>query len=300
MSPAGSRSLFRGALMVSRRSISSFNKTPPAANKGHHADTEQAMPIGSYYEACMAKPQPIPATKPEELPTTSTTKSSRSTAKKTASARKNYSNRDTNSMLICTSPRTEDPGETVDTSAAPAPSPTAEPATAQEKAKIIFGTRLAGPVERAERLKALQNRSTLVAGVLIPPRPEEPDNCCMSGCVNCVWDQYRDDMEAWASSNAIAEKRLQEQQEPPGVLGSVSATKGTEGSDRAGAPQPSHSEAMSMDDDGGGSSTLRQPEISKNMWDDDLYKDIPVGIREFMRTEKKLKERHHEEGSFGG
>ncbi|KAK7942631.1 uncharacterized protein PG986_011744 [Apiospora aurea] len=300
MSSAGSRSLFRGAQMISRRSISSFNKTPPAANKGHHANTEQAMPIGSYYEAIMAKPQPIPETKPEEPPTTSATKSSRSTAKKTASARKNYSNRAPDSMLMCTSPKTEDGGETVDTSAAPAPSPTAEPATAQEKAKIIFGTRLAGPIERAERLRALQSRSSLIGGVLVPPRPEEPDNCCMSGCVNCVWDQYRDDMEEWASASAAAEKRLQEQQEPPEAIGSVSAAKGTKGSDGAGASQPSHGKTTSMEDDGGGSHTLRQPEISKNMWDEDLYKDIPVGIREFMKTEKKLKTRHHEEGSVGG
>ncbi|KAK8097851.1 uncharacterized protein PG998_013337 [Apiospora kogelbergensis] len=193
MSPAGSRSLFRGALMVSRRSISSFNKTPPAANQGHKASTEQAMPIGAYYEACLGKPQPIPATKPEEPPATSTTKSSRSTtAKKTAAA-------------------AQEAGDTVDTSAAPAPSPTSEPATAQEKAKIIFGTRLAGPIERAERLKALRNQGTRVGGVLIPPRPDEPDNCCMSGCVNCVWDQYRDDMEEWAAANALADKRLQEQ-----------------------------------------------------------------------------------------
>ncbi|KAK8878932.1 oxidoreductase-like protein [Apiospora arundinis] len=285
MSPAGSRSLLRGAMMVSRRSISSFNKTPPAANKGHKADTAQAMPIGAYYEACLGMPQPIPKTKPEEPPVTSTTKSSRSTAKKTAAA-------------------AQDSGETVDTSAAPAPSPTSEPATAQEKAKIIFGTRLAGPVERAEKLKALRNQSTLIAGVLVPPRPEEPDNCCMSGCVNCVWDQYRDDMEEWASANAVAEKRLQEQkvQSSGDVLGSASVAKGTEisESEGAGAPRPNVSEAMSMDDDGGSSIKHHQPEISKNMWNDDLYKDIPVGIREFMKTEKKLKERHHEEGTLGG
>lgn len=195
----------------------------------------------------------------------------------------------------------EDSGETVDTRAAPAPSPTAEPATAQEKAKIIFGTRLAGPVERAERLKALQNRSTLVAGVLVPPRPEEPDNCCMSGCVNCVWDQYRDDMEGWAAANAEAEKRLQEQQSPPDVLGgSTSAANGTAGVDGAGAPRPSYNEAVSMDDGGGSSSAHHQPVLNKNMWDDDLYKDIPVGIREFMKTEKKLKNRHQDEGSVGG
>lgn len=30
-------------------------------------------------------------------------------------------------------------------------------------------------------------KGTIVAGVRIPPKPLEPDNCCMSGCVNCTW-----------------------------------------------------------------------------------------------------------------
>lgn len=141
----------------------------------------------------------------------------------------------------------------------------------------------------------------MVGGVLVPPRPEEPDNCCMSGCVNCVWDQYRDDMEEWAAANAEAEQRLQEQQSPPDtVLASTSAADGTAGVDGTGASRPSYKEAVSMDDDGGGSSAHHQPVLSKDMWDDDLYKDIPVGIREFMKTEKKLKNRHQEEGSVGG
>lgn len=51
--------------------------------------------------------------------------------------------------------------------------------------------------------------------------------------------------------------------------------------------------AMSMDDDGGGSETnwdengiLEVGERGK-----DLFEGVPVGIREFMRTEKRLKER---------
>ena len=62
---------------------------------------------------------------------------------------------------------------------------------------------------------------------------------------------------------------------------------------------------MSMDDDGGGSETN---------WDgaevgsggggeagmEKLFEGVPVGIREFMRTEKRLKERHKREGTSGG
>ncbi|RYC59077.1 hypothetical protein CHU98_g7138 [Xylaria longipes] len=65
-----------------------------------------------------------------------------------------------------------------------------------------------------------------------------------------------------------------------------------------------------MDDDGGGSETdwritekemakTDRPKIAKDLWDDDLYSKVPVGIREFIKHEKKLKKKHEEEGTFG-
>jgi len=123
----------------------------------------------------------------------------------------------------------------------------------------------------------------------------------MSGCVNCVWDRYRDDVEEWVSASTKAEKALQAQrsQGPPHVLGSVSAVKGMAGLQGPGA--------VSMEDDGGGSEADWQadmkkadrPSIAKDLWDDDLYKNIPVGIREFMKQEKRLKEKHTRDGTFG-
>jgi hypothetical protein len=96
----------------------------------------------------------------------------------------------------------------------------------------------------------------------------------MSGCVNCVWDLYRDEMEEWAATSKEARRRLGEQ--------------GT-GLMRAGDGTLAHV-ATSMDNDGGG---------SEGNWDggggleqEDLFGNIPVGIREFMRTEKRLKEKH--------
>ncbi|MCJ1412719.1 hypothetical protein MMC19_006817 [Ptychographa xylographoides] len=134
------------------------------------------------------------------------------------------------------------------------------------KARVVFGSRLAGPAARRREIDA---KSTTIAGVLVPQRPQEPDNCCMSGCVNCVWDIYRDDIEEWAAKSR--EARMKEMM-----------AKGADNS-------------QSMDDDGGGSETNWSPGEGR-----DLFADIPVGIREFMRTEKILKMRHQGEGSKGG
>ena len=85
--------------------------------------------------------------------------------------------------------------------------------------------------------------------------------------MNCVWDRYRDELEEWAAKRGEAERKMWE-------------TKGGEA--------PGHV-VSSMDDDGGGSETnWTMPPPGGGA---DLFSDIPVGIREFMRTEKKLKER---------
>lgn len=114
----------------------------------------------------------------------------------------------------------------------------------------------------------------------VPPLPEEPDNCCMSGCVNCVWETYREEMEEWQAATAEAK----------------AASARRDAKERVD---------VSMDDDGGGSDTNWVPEtppatVAKDLWDDKLYKDIPVGIRAFMKTEKKLKAVHEREGTTGG
>lgn len=57
-----------------------------------------------------------------------------------------------------------------------------------------------------------------------------------------------------------------------------------------------HHASTSMDDNGGGSETSRAREddnksLAAGGQDDDHMQDVPVGIREFMRIEKRLKER---------
>ncbi|KAJ4305174.1 hypothetical protein N0V90_000705 [Kalmusia sp. IMI 367209] len=160
------------------------------------------------------------------------------------------------------------------------PPPDSLPKTDNEetlaKARIVFGSKLAGPAERKREIEAASHE---VAGVLVPPKPTEPDNCCMSGCVNCVWDLYRDEMEEWAAKSAEARAKMRAQRESRERSESLTADDA-----------PTHV-ATSMDDDGGGSETNWEVNANQN----NLFDDIPVGIREFMRTEKKLKERHKAE-----
>ncbi|KAG0135890.1 oxidoreductase-like protein [Tuber indicum] len=73
------------------------------------------------------------------------------------------------------------------------------------KSRVIFGTRLAGPTERRE---AKRSGGRVVAGVWIPPKPVEPDNCCMSGCVNCTWEVFREDLEEWKGAEGRARAAL--------------------------------------------------------------------------------------------
>ena len=99
--------------------------------------------------------------------------------------------------------------------------------------------------------------------------------------MHCVWDDYRDEVEGWAL-------RLQEAQaKSMGGGGSrgqgVSAKVGMQRSEVADA-------STSMDEDGGGSETNWHGVDAA-----ELFSSIPVGIREFMRTEKRLRHQHRKE-----
>ncbi|KAF1365382.1 hypothetical protein EJ07DRAFT_94981, partial [Lizonia empirigonia] len=157
------------------------------------------------------------------------------------------------------------------------PSPPTDPPKSQkeltlERARTVFGSK---PGVRERRME-IEAASKEVAGIIVPPKPAEPDNCCMSGCVNCVWDMYRDEMEEWAEQSAKARSAIQARRQMGKGSGSMVAEQGS----------PSHV-AVSMDDDGGSESNWTEGASEERLFD-----DIPVGIREFMRTEKKLKQRH--------
>ncbi|KAF3940087.1 hypothetical protein ABW19_dt0202317 [Dactylella cylindrospora] len=144
----------------------------------------------------------------------------------------------------------------------------------EERARLVFGSKLVGPLRREK----LNERAQIVAGVRVPPKPEEPDNCCMSGCVNCVWDTFREDLEEWAVANAKAQKALREQ-DPR------TASRKLELEKKGASPTPPIGSRLSdgMESDGG------RTAVGINMWEG--LEDIPVGIRVFMDTEKEIKSR---------
>ena len=120
-------------------------------------------------------------------------------------------------------------------------------------------------------------------GVIVPPKPEEPDNCCMSGCFNCVWDGYREEMEMWADANeevdrrkaakaktqTVMEARIKDAQFDSRTLEKIEPRIGIQGGEKAWD---------------------RIGVASKKHWNDKLYQNLPIGIREFMRMEKKFKD----------
>lgn len=99
----------------------------------------------------------------------------------------------------------------------------------------------------------------------------------MTDVYSCVWDDYRDDVESWAA-------RLREAQ-------AKSEGGGVTNTPKVGFPRPEVQESStSMDDDGGGSEALWQAP-STEASADALFADIPIGIREFMATEKRIRDR---------
>ncbi|EPE29005.1 hypothetical protein GLAREA_00163 [Glarea lozoyensis ATCC 20868] len=142
---------------------------------------------------------------------------------------------------------------------------------------ILFSSRLSSPLERRSEIR---KKSELIAGIWVPPKPEEPDNCCMSGCVNCVWDRYGEEVEEWAAAKKASDVAMQKER----------------GFEKGRARRRGELVGMSMDDDGGGS----ESNWGNGEMNDDLFKDVPVGIREFMKQEKRLKQRHALEGTSGG
>lgn len=119
--------------------------------------------------------------------------------------------------------------------------------------------------------------------------------------MNCVWDRYRDELEEWAGARREAEATLRKEksfqrEKRKRQQGGLAGTGLMLGQGEKGATHT----VISMDDDGGGSESNWGTGLNTNFTSEDLFKGVPVGIREFMKQEKRLKEKHAREGTSGG
>ncbi|EPX71897.1 uncharacterized protein SOCG_03832 [Schizosaccharomyces octosporus yFS286] len=62
------------------------------------------------------------------------------------------------------------------------------------------------------RTYSIGNVSQMYNGIRVPPKPEEPLNCCQSGCSICVWDVFADDLEEYNQARRKAKKSFLEKQ----------------------------------------------------------------------------------------
>lgn len=79
--------------------------------------------------------------------------------------------------------------------------------TAEERLTTVFGGRLKGEAPKSTS-RILAGEAKMIAGVAVPAKPAEPDNCCMSGCVNCVWELFNEDIREWKSKRKLAAARI--------------------------------------------------------------------------------------------
>ncbi|KAM3511742.1 hypothetical protein MY11210_004632 [Beauveria gryllotalpidicola] len=277
-SPIISRRAFSSSAAKATTTTTTTTTTLPPTDRTPKPDWPQSQPRGEYYDILLRDPTPYNTT-------TTTTKASEPLGAPPAPSPPPAPARTYDTIAS----RTAYSNSNIDTATA-----------AAERARVIFGSRLLGPAERADRAAGRAAHSTTIAGVRVPPRPEEPDNCCMSGCVNCVWELYREDMEEWTLASSEARKRLAESA-AAATAAAAAAAAASAGAGLAGAGGGGEGGGV-----GGGvperrsTGAVGDATIAKDMWTDDVFRNVPVGIREFMKQEKRLKEKHRRQGTAGG
>ena len=100
----------------------------------------------------------------------------------------------------------------------------------------------------------------------------------MSGCVNCVWDLYREEMEEWAARQRKAHAGF--------VAGEADKARKMRGRGKRKEGDVQGEGGVGDSDDGGIGGYEGMDVVQEG-----LFEGVPVGIREFMNTEKRLRER---------
>lgn len=84
-----------------------------------------------------------------------------------------------------------------------------ETLTPEERIQKVFGGRIKGEAPKSSS-RITRGEPRIIAGVTVPDKPNEPDNCCMSGCINCVWELFNEDIKDWNDKRQEAAIKLHE------------------------------------------------------------------------------------------
>ncbi|SCU92004.1 LAMI_0E08306g1_1 [Lachancea mirantina] len=79
--------------------------------------------------------------------------------------------------------------------------------TDEERMRNVFGGRIKGEPPKSTS-RYIQQGSRDIGGISVPERPTEPDNCCMSGCANCVWEIFNDELRDWKHRRKEAAEQI--------------------------------------------------------------------------------------------
>lgn len=151
----------------------------------------------------------------------------------------------------------------------------------EERIAKVFGGRIKGEDRKASS-RIDRGESRVIAGITVPARPPEPDNCCMSGCINCVWELFDEDLKDWDAKRKQAAERLVSRggRWPENFHPPLKHLK------RKNYPV---SLADKLDKE------IRKEIAGKpgkgDDDDDDSWGSVPVSIRVFAEVEKKLKQK---------
>lgn len=171
--------------------------------------------------------------------------------------------------------------------------------TPEERMMNVFGGRIKGDVRQSSSRREI-GQPRMIAGVLVPHKPTEPDNCCMSGCVNCVWEQFNDDLKDWRRLRNEAAQKLNktdniwptdfnpplatlEMKNVPQELRKTKLKLTNKKKISSSAYFPTKAKP--------GAQHARRvvPELNQDLEDKDDWENVPVSFRVFAETEKKMK-----------
>lgn len=141
--------------------------------------------------------------------------------------------------------------------------------SAEERIAKVFGGRIKGG-DRVSSSRIMMGQPRVIAGVKVPDRPIEPDNCCMSGCINCVWEIYNDDIKNWDAKRRLAAKKLVEK---GGVW-----------------PADFHPPLKLLKPENLPESLQNQSDVGKGD-EESAWNKVPIEMRVFAELEKKIKSR---------